>query len=348
MTGDAVCRVTLTRVGWRACLTDLGRSDAERRGVPAGGALDRHSASVANILAGNPRGAVLVEAIGPLAVVPDRPLLVAVTGAPASVAVNGCRAEQWHPIVLAAGQQLEIGPGRDALRTYLAIGGALDAARFLGSAAPDPRMGFGAQLGSGDTLTLSSSRPESALHQLGGTPFRFAIPRFELAEGPVTLHVVPAAEHDRIAGIGELIAASDYTVKPESDHVGLRLSGPVVHLDRGEIVSHGVPVGAVEIPHADDELILLGRYRTLTAGYPIVGVIARHDLDLLGQLTAGRVVRFQWTSRAEAVARTAAREASLAALERSVAAAFAARIGPHRPTASSNPPTQPQTHRGSP
>lgn len=322
-------RIAVTDLGWRAQLTDLGRRDAERLGVPAGGALDQQSASVANILVGNPRAAVLIEVIGPLGILAEGPLLVAVTGAPADVRVDSAPAAQWQPIPLPAGHELRIGPGRDGLRTYLAIAGGLRAVRFLGSAAPDPRMGFGRQLAAGDSLTLDPDHRLPSPHRLDGTPFRFDVPRFEPPDGPWTLHVVPAAEHDRLAGIGELMAASEYTVKPESDHVGVRLAGPVIHPDGPEIVSHGVPVGAVEIPHADDELILLGRYRTLTAGYPVVGVVARTDLDLLGQLTAGRVVRFRWIARAEAVARATARETVLAALERSVATAFAARAGNH-------------------
>lgn len=316
--------MTVTQLGWRACLTDLGRLDAERLGVPAGGALDRHSASVANILVGNPRAAEVIEAIGPLGVVADQPLLVAVAGAPAAVRINGAPADQWHPVLVPAGHQLEIGAAQAGLRTYLAVAGGLQAARFLGSAAPDPRMGFLQRLTPGSTVMVGRQAGLPSPHRFDGAVFRFGVPRFEPPDGPWTLHVVAAGEHDQIDRIGELMAASGYTVLPESDHVGVRLAGPVVHPDGPEIVSHGVPVGAVEIPHADDELILLGRYRTLTAGYPVVGVVARTDLDLLGQLAAGQQVRFSWLSRPAAAARAVAAEAALTALERAVSTAFAA------------------------
>ena len=76
--------LTVTRVGFRATFTDLGRRNAEISGVPTGGAADQHSAVVANILAGNARDGVLIEAIGDFGLVARRPLLVAVTGAPAA------------------------------------------------------------------------------------------------------------------------------------------------------------------------------------------------------------------------------------------------------------------------
>lgn len=317
--------VTVTRVGWHANFTDLGRHDAEISGVPSGGAADQHSAAVANILVGNPRDAVIIEAIGNFGFTAPVALLVAVTGAPASVTVDGTPVDQWNTLVVHAGQELVVtanigGPG---LRRYIAIAGALEAPRFLGSAAPDPRMGFTQELRQGQALPLS--HPPTIIASMCGTtrtPFIFDVPRLEFPDGPWVLHVVRAAEVDIVPEIETLLSESTYTVKPQSDHVGVRLAGAVRHPQGPEIVSHGVPIGAVEIPHADDELILLGRYRTLTAGYPVVGVVAKTDLALVGQLSAKNPVRFRWIERVQAVERAIQHEAALVALEQSVSHAF--------------------------
>ncbi len=319
--------LTVTRVGFRATFTDLGRRNAEISGVPTGGAADQHSAVVANILAGNARDGVLIEAIGDFGLVARRPLLVAVTGAPAAVTINGSPAEPWTTLVVPPGHEIAVTGARQGLRTYVAVGGELSAPRFMGSAAPDPRMGFAQLVRRGDVLTLRRPSALPGLRAMDAHPFHFQVPRLELPEGPWTLDVVPAAEHDCVPDARTVLAESTYTVKPQSDHVGVRLAGPVRHPERAEIVSHGVPIGAVEIPHADDELIVLGRYRTLTAGYPIVGVVARVDLALVGQLSAGRAVRFRWVTRQRAVERAAQHAAELAALERSVTAAFGAVVG---------------------
>ena len=320
MTGQ---QLRISRVGWRSCLTDLGRRDTELLGVPSGGTADRYSAVTANLLAGNPRDAVLVETIGGLSLRSTGPLLVAVTGAPATVTIAGAPAAQWTPLLVPAGQELAIGAGRDALRSYLAIGGELDAVRLLGSAAPDPRMGFRQEIAAGAPLTLHRPSPLARLPWREPGGFRFGVRPFHPpADGCWTLRLVPAAEHGAVAGIRELLADSAYSVTPDSDHVGVRVSGPVAHPDATEIVSHGVPVGAVEIPHADDELILLGRYRTVTAGYPIVGVVARVDLDLIGQLLPGHTVRFRWIDRKAAVALAAEQETALSTLERATRGAY--------------------------
>ncbi|WP_284748232.1 biotin-dependent carboxyltransferase family protein [Amycolatopsis sp. RTGN1] len=308
----------ITGTGWLTTFQDLGRRDTERLGVPTGGAADQHSAVVANVLAGNPRGATLLESLGGLAFVPDHDVLVAVTGAPARVTVGGAPVGGWSPVVVPAGTELRVDDVRLGCRSYLAVHGVLGADTFLGSAAPDARMGFGQVLTAGTRVLL-----ETEFRGFAQPVFRLPVPTLALDKGPWRIDVVENHGSTAIPGIRELIAESSYVVTGRSDHVGLRLAGPVRHpADQTEIVSHGVPIGALEIPHAD-ELIVLGRYRSLTAGYPIVGVAARTSLPLLGQAGPGRELRFRWIDRETAVRQAVQREADLRTLERAAAGALA-------------------------
>ncbi|MEV4644298.1 allophanate hydrolase [Saccharopolyspora sp. NPDC049357] len=317
--------VEITGTGWLTTFQDLGRRDSERLGVPTGGAADQHSAAVANLLAGNPRHATLLENLGgDLTLIPEREILIAVTGAPARVTVGGSLVDSWSPIVVPAGLEIRVSDVQLGLRTYLAINGAIAAETFLSSAAPDARMGFSQVLTPGAGLLVETEFRGFRRASLGGALFRLPVPVARFAEGPWEIDVVETSGTCAIPGIRELIAESTYVVTGRSNHVGLRLDGPVRHPgDDTEIVSHGVPIGALEIPHAD-ELIVLGRYRTLTAGYPIVGVAARSCLPLLGQAGPGRELRFRWIERSSAVERAAQRERELRALENAVAEAFGA------------------------
>lgn len=314
----------ITGTGWITTFQDLGRRDSERRGVPTGGAADQHSAAVANVLVGNPRGATLIENLGgEPAFVPDADVLVAVTGGPARVTVGGAPVDSWSPVVVPAGQELRVrGDVGLGARTYLAVNGVLAAETLLGSAAPDARMGFPQTLG-------TRVRLESDFRGFRGshfTPplFRLPVPVLRCPDGPWVIDVVESHGIHAIPGVRELIAESSYVVTGRSNHVGLRLDGPVRHPDSDtEIVSHGVPIGALQIPHAD-ELIVLGRYRSLTAGYPIVGVASRASLPLLGQAGPGRELRFRWVDRETSVRRFARRESELRVLERATADAFGA------------------------
>ncbi|MEV0083677.1 biotin-dependent carboxyltransferase family protein [Saccharopolyspora sp. NPDC050642] len=309
--------------GWITTFQDLGRRDAERLGVPTGGAADQHSAVVANLLVGNPRDATLIESLGgELALVPDRDVLVAVTGAPARVTVGGAAVGSWSPVVVPAGAEVRVRDVRLGTRTYLAVNGSIAAETFLGSAAPDARMGFGQTIAKGSRVLLDTEFRGFRRGFFGQPLFRLPVPALRLDDGPWVVDVVESHGIRSIPGIRELIEESAYVVTDRSNHVGLRLDGPVLHPDTDtEIVSHGVPVGALEIPHAD-ELIVLGRYRSLTAGYPIVGVASRASLPLLGQAGPGRELRFRWIDRESSVRRFAQLEGELRALEHAVAEAL--------------------------
>ena len=314
----------ITRTGWVTTFQDLGRHDTERRGVPTGGAADQHSAAVANVLVGNPRDATLIENLGgELAFVPDSDVLVAVTGAPCRVTVGGAPAASWSPVVVPAGQEIRV-RANVALgaRNYLAVSGVLTAETLLGSTAPDARMGFTQNLG--ERVLLESGFRGFRHSHFTPPLFRLPVPVLPCAEGPWLVDVVQSYGARSIPGVRELIAESSYLVTARSNHVGLRLDGPVLHPDTDtEIVSHGVPIGALQIPHAD-ELIVLGRYRSLTAGYPIVGVASRASLPLLGQAGPGRELRFRWVDRETSVRRSAEQESELRVLERATTEAFGA------------------------
>jgi allophanate hydrolase subunit 2 len=102
----------------------------------------------------------------------------------------------------------------------------------------------------------------------------------------------------------------------------LRFAGePPVRQTSGEILSRGVPVGAVEVP-AGTEVLVLHRGRGVTAGYPVLGVVTGAGLDALAQVRPGDEVRFRHCTLQQAVARTRSRRAASDALARRVATAF--------------------------
>jgi biotin-dependent carboxylase-like uncharacterized protein len=318
-------RLTVASAGWVTTFQDLGRRDAERLGVPAGGAADQNSATIANILVGNGRNAAMIESMGgELSVIPSHDVLVAVTGTPAGVTVDGGRVEQWAPFVVPAGHLLSIHAAHSGSRSYVAVNGVIDAPRFLGSVAPDARMGFTQTITAGMEINVVSGFAGFRRTFFEQSFFRFPVPVPSFPEHAWTVDLVESSLTNSVPGLRTLVECSRYVVSPRSNHVGLRLDGPVLHPQGDtEIVSHGVPIGAIEIPHGD-ELIVLGRYRTLTAGYPIVGFASRMSQSMLGQVSPGRELAFRWIDRSAARRRLAEFENRLEALEDSVKHAFRA------------------------
>ncbi|UZG55111.1 5-oxoprolinase subunit C family protein [Rhodococcus opacus] len=328
MTADA--EIIVQQPGWLTTLQDLGRAGSEHLGVPVSGASDQYSATVGNVLVGNARGATLIEIMATeFSATVTADLLIAVTGATADVWVSGHRAPMWAPLCVPAGSRITIRNVRNGIRTYLCVNGELETDRFLGSAAPDARMGFPQRLGAGQRVRLRTDYVDF-VHPYAQQPLlRLPVRIPDRRRDSWVVDVTDGPETAAVEGIRDLLESSEYTVTDRSNHVGLRLSGPVAHPEGlDEIISHGVPIGGVEIPHSD-ELIILGRARSLTAGYPIVAVVTSSSMSALGQAGPGQKIRIRWSSMEDAIATYRSQQADLDELEEAVQRVFDAVNLPH-------------------
>ena len=87
-----------------------------------------------------------------------------------------------------------------------------------------------------------------------------------------------------------LLLDAEWTVRPESDRVGLRLAGPALERARsGELASEPTLPGALQVP-PDGRPIMFGPDAPVTGGYPVIAVVT--DLDPAAQLRPGDTVRF--------------------------------------------------------
>lgn len=301
-------------------IQDLGRPGYAGVGVSVNGAQDQDAARTANLLVGNAETAALLETTGSsLTVRPEHDVLMAATGAAEGLFVAGHARPAWTPVPVAAGSQVVVPLAGRGFRTYLAVNGGVTAERVLGSVAPDPLLGIERRLSAGDRLCTQSlfrigrDDPFAGLLRVDGRPSGLAYDRVLATPGP-DLH--------RLAGGVE----RSYELLPQSDHVGLRLSTdlPLDVRDAGEPLSRGVPIGAVEVPPSG-ELIILLRGRLVTAGYPVVAVVATHSLDRLAQLRPGDRVDVVLTDVASARAALRSRAVERAALAARVRAAFTSR-----------------------
>ena len=82
-------------------------------------------------------------------------VVIAVTGAPAPITVDGAPADNGIAIELEAGQLLKLAAPKTGLRSYLAVGGGFDVEPVLGSRSSDTLSGVGpAPLKRGDRLPV--------------------------------------------------------------------------------------------------------------------------------------------------------------------------------------------------
>lgn len=313
--------LTINQAG-HATVQDLGRFGRTRYGLPVNGALDQYSARVANVLTGNNEGAPLLEITAlDFACTPSTDVLIAVTGAPAEVTVGGVRRTQWEPIAVRPGEPIRITGIERGIRVYLAVHGSVAAPLLLGSCAPDTILGFGRTLSDADELALSGQCPVIEHPVFRHPLFRLhaSVPRFGQ---PWTIEVTDGPDVADFGATADLLFSSEFTVRPRSNHIGLRMGGAVPRrATTGEVLSRGVPVGAVEVP-AGDELLVLHRGRGVTAGYPVLAVVTATSLSALGQARPGQAIRFRRRTVAEAVAAYRAERNVINALRTRVAAVF--------------------------
>ncbi|MEV0847408.1 biotin-dependent carboxyltransferase family protein [Streptomyces sp. NPDC049954] len=271
-----------------ATLQDLGRPGLAHIGVGRSGAADRRSLTLANRLLANPQDAACVEiTLGGLAVRARRDLLVALTGAPCPVTVQGRPAALNCPLPLPAGAELRLGLPASGLRTYLAVRGGLTPPPVLGSRATDLLSGVGpAPLAPGTWLPVGAAPAAFPCVDLA--------PVAAPAEGELTLRVRrgPRADWFTDAALTALLTGA-WRVSADSDRVGMRLEdGPALaRVGTEELPSEGMVPGALQVPPSGQPTLFLADH-PVTGGYPVIAVVTREDVDRAAQARPGQSLRF--------------------------------------------------------
>jgi antagonist of KipI len=303
--------------GLLTTVQDAGRHAWTQLGVPESGPADPWSLAVANLLAGNAAGAAAVEAtiVGPT-LRALRPVTVGLAGADLGTRVGTRRLRTGQAHRLAAGDVLEMPGGgpRGGCRAYLAIPGGFAVPDVLGSRSTCLAGGFGGldgrPLRAGDALQTDASVPDRP----GGHAWPAAdAPLREDPGAAATLRVIPGPADGLDALLG-----SAWQVSPVSDRVGTRLDGPPLPDGiGGEVTTHGVAWGAIQVP-PDGRPIVLGPDHQTTGGYRVVGVVIVADRPVLGQLAPGMEVRLEPTTAGAAVEALRAQRALLRAGEAAI------------------------------
>ena len=262
--------LTVLAPGPLSTVQDRGRIGWASIGVPRSGTADRAAAALANRLVGNqPSAAVLEVTAGGLRLRAERTVLVAVTGAPAPLVVDGRAAPLNAPVTLHPGAEL-----------------ALGLPAVLGSRSTDTLSGLGpAPLRAGDVLPIGTLAADEPIVDVAAVR--------PPASRPV-LRVLPGPRRDWLeAAAWTTLTSAEWTVTADSNRVGLRLSGPRLSRAReDELPSEGLVPGALQVPPDGAPVLFLADH-PVTGGYPVLAVVATADLPAIAQLRPGDVLRFK-------------------------------------------------------
>lgn len=267
---------------------------ARHHGVPLCGPADPIACAMANWIAGNPIGSAALEwAVSRFKGHVTQNISIGVSGAVASVLINGQPHNSRQTTQLKAGDHIEVAPSRFGARLYLAVSRGFAVDTILGSTASYPPAQLGTashwSMGVGDALAINPSAQQIAQRIL---PER-------CRQSFSTSHVVryvPAAGQDplKIAAMTEM----SWRVTPRFDRTGVQLTAASQREDdiapwqpqNANTHSNAVFPGAIQLP-PDGKPMLLGVDCRTTGGYAMAGQIIRADRHLLGQMRSNDSVR---------------------------------------------------------
>jgi antagonist of KipI len=305
--------IRVAEPGLFTTIQDLGRPAAIAAGVPPGGAMDRFAHRAANLLAGNsPQDATLECTMSGPHLVAEEPCLIAITGADFQPRINGAPAPMWTGTFLGRGDRLTFDRRQDGARAYIAVGGGIEADRWLGSRSTSLMAGrggmHGRSLAKGDQLSIVAERAAPAVAG------RHLPPRLRPAYSEHELHAMPGPHLRRLDAEGrKLLFSTAFTMSRDADRMGYRLEGPPLAMSGDELLSFGVVTGAVQVPRSGQPILLMADHQT-AGGYPVVAVVISASMPIAAQLAPGDTLRFIQTTAAEASRRRLALNAALATL----------------------------------
>ena len=292
-------------------------------GVPPSGPMDAYAHRMANRLVGNADDAAALEITlsGPTLRF-NADAVIAVTGAPVKVMLDGAPLPMWQSHRVAAGSVLAIGRAEAGARLCLAVGGGFDVPLYLGSRS---------------TFTLGQFGGHAGRHLRTGDVLHLAAPGAGTAGVSAVPDTVPAFGHHWDVGVlygphgapdffteGDVATffATDWEVHYNSSRTGVRLIGPKpqwARADGGEAGLHpsnihdnAYAIGAIDF--TGDMPVILGPDGPSLGGFVCPAVVVDAELWKLGQLRPGDTVRFHRLSLDQALDRSATVEAALASL----------------------------------
>ncbi len=299
-------------------------------GVPPSGPMDAYAHRMANRLVGNPDDAAALECTlsGPTLRF-NADTVVAVTGAPVPVTLDGQPLGMWQSHRVPAGSVLAVGRAEAGCRICVAVGGGLDVPLYLGSRSTFTLGQFGGHAGrhlrTGDVLHLAAAGSGTAGVQAAPATIPTLGKHWDVGVlyGP---HGAPDFFLDRDI---DVFFRTDWEVHYNSSRTGVRLIGPKpawARSDGGEAGLHpsnihdnAYAIGAIDF--TGDMPVILGPDGPSLGGFVCPAVVVNAELWKLGQLRPGDTVRFHRISIAQAAERQAALETALSSLSQPLPAA---------------------------
>ncbi|MDR9418016.1 biotin-dependent carboxyltransferase family protein [Gracilimonas sp.] len=286
--------------GLLTTIQDQGRFGYRKYGVPVSGAVDSHSAELANWLAGNYKKAPVIECtlIGPTLKF-NSDAVIGISGSGGAVHLNGDERVINETIRVKTDDVLKIGHLEKGCRLYIAIKGEWELESMMGSFSTCLQAIFGGYSGrklkSGDSICWECEEDDTAKRK---TPKKL-IPHFSTRQ---LIRIMPGPEWNWISEDEQFkFLDTDFSILDSSNRMGVRLKSlEKITLQKDNMKSGPVVPGTIQLPPNGNPIILMNDAQSV-GGYPRIAKIAEADVWRLGQLWKGNKINFSLIERDKAI-----------------------------------------------
>jgi len=285
--------ILLLKGGLFTTVQDMGRVGYQKYGFSVSGVMDKRSAKLANILIDNPEDEAVLEfmMIGPKLKFTS-PTIIAITGGNFEPVINGKPVPMYSAIYANKDDILEFKYAKTGVWGYIAFSGKLDIPEYMGSWATNTKCkvgGFHGRKLEKDDRIWFRSRKSYLPYFLSR---RAAPDDFSSEKQEIRVILGPQEDYFTAEGIKTFFEA-EYRLTKNMDRMGYRLAGcPVSHRGSADIISDGIPLGAIQIPAHGQPIIMLADRQTI-GGYPKIGIVISIDIPKLVQSREGTVIKFK-------------------------------------------------------
>jgi len=297
--------ITILKPGMMSSLQDLGRWGFQQFGVPIGGAMDKVSATLANIICGNDENEAVIEmTLHGASFMFNESACCAIVGGGCKAFVGDDELPFNRLLWIPAFSTIRTTASAQGCRSYLAVSGGFKVEKILGSASTYTPSGIGGMdgrnLATGDMLSFKREQDFQATSTLKMLPSGIGISHWHTANlvsemsTVLIVHAIMGPEFDLFnSSSQENIFNSEFSISSQSNRMGYRLEGKKFALEqKTEMVSTAVTTGIVQVTHEGDPIILMADAQTI-GGYPRIARICAADIPLLAQTRPGIKIKFK-------------------------------------------------------
>ena len=288
--------ITVLKPGLQSTIQDLGRYNYSHFGISASGAADRLSLQVGNLLVGNNKDASAIE----MTIIGGKyefnsDCYIAISGGEFDAVLDSNVIKNQKAIKINKGQRLSFGQTKTGARAYLCVQGGIDVNRYLSSKSTHILSGMGGYFGrpiiKGDVLRFGKNENSAILKSIDNI----------LDMKTANLRITKGLQYNYFSdNTWNNFTSNSFIVSNLSNRMGIRLDGnKISSAIENEIITEGVPLGAIQVPKSGDPIISFVEHQT-TGGYPKIANVIMADLYKVGQLKPDDKINFDLVSMDEA------------------------------------------------